>query len=166
MWDPTARREPVVRELECSRDENGVAQATITLTPWSTRERLAYQDGALAASRLEGGGEDGQPRVRRMDLTAITLLHLRLTVTDCSGFPEGFSFANPEDVQALDVEVFDEVEALAKEVQPVNPAAIKRPEDRKAPQPPAGEPAEDFDEPGGDADPTPTRSTRATRPRR
>lgn len=161
-WDPTAQPAVVVRELECSRDEHGVAQATITLRQWGTAERLKYEDDSAAAIELDT--EDGV-KLRRVRMSVVTLLHLRLTVVGSSGFPPGFDFANRADVESLAPDVFEEVVDLAVEVQPIPTGRTKRPADRKSAKPPAEatpETAADFDdEPGLDglADPSPTPST-------
>lgn len=159
-WDPTAKRPEVVRELECSRDENGVAQATITLRPWSSRERLAYEDGSSAAVELDT--EDGV-KMRRVRMSVLTLLHLRLTIVSATGFPPGFDFAKREDIESLDADVLDELAYHATDVQPVPTGKVRKPADRKAsaaPNPAATpETAADFDLAEDEPDPSPTPST-------
>lgn len=159
MWDPRADRAPVRRELECSRDpETGVAAAAVLCSRWDARTRLAYEDGSLDAVRIDVG-ENGAT-LRRLIPSAINMLHVRLTVTGCEGFPDvdgvPFSFADPAHVGILDPAVWDEVVAIAKDVQAPPTAAAKRPQDRRPAAPAeAGE---------GGADPTPTPSTPAAPP--
>jgi hypothetical protein len=197
-WDPTRRRDPVVRELECSRDENGVAHARVTLRPWSTRERLAYQDRSAAAVKLVVvEGEDGsETQLRKVSASELGLIHLALTVTACDGFPdlppgttlaasmgvendgrmsktlrpEPFDFTNRAHIETLDPEVFDEVQALALEVQPLPGSAVRKPSDRKptasaVPAAATAETAGDFDRGEDDEDPSLTPSTPGTRRR-
>lgn len=169
-WDPTRRATVVVRELDCSRDETGAAQATITLRPWGTRERLKYQDDSTRAVELvmQDDGQGQQVQMRKVRPSVLSLLHLSLTVVASTGFPPGFDFANRDDVESLAEEVFDEVVALALAVQPIpDGRGIRKPADRKAATPPPDVPAEtaaDFDDTvgaGEAADPSPTPSTPA-----
>lgn len=155
MWDPTKRRDDVVHELECSRDEHGRAQATVTLRPWSTRERLAFQDAGSAGLTVTVDEETGTS-LRRVRMSVVQLAHVRLTVVACTGFPDiggrPFSFQDDEHVLALDEDVFREVYDAATALQPVM-SDVKRPQDRKAPVDAAA--ADDFAT--DDTDPSPTR---------
>ena len=157
MWDPTKRRDVVVHELECSRDDRGVAQGSVTLRPWSTRERLAFQDAAAMNIALSTDDTSGQ-QVRKVRVSAVQLAHLRLTVAGCHGFPEvdgkPFDFSNPDHVGVLDEVTFDEVVEAATTVQPMPTGKVAKPTDRKPPAA-AGEPGEDFEV--SDEDPSRTR---------
>ena len=168
-WDPIARRTPVVIDLECSRDpETHVAAATITCTPWSTRERLAYQDRAMNAMKVDIVTSDdptAEPvTLRRIIPSELTLTHVALTVTACTGFPpingEPFDWTRRDHVEALgDPAILEEVAAHAVRVQPAPQNAVKKPDDRKAPTLPKGaataETAADFDDGADDPDPSP-----------
>lgn len=172
-WNPTVSREPVVVPIPSSE-----GAATITVQPWSTRQRLAYQDQSVSSIQLVSvEGEDGEEtQIRRVKTSAVTLTYLAVTITSCTGFGtiDGapFSFANETHVGRLDPDILDEVFAEATKVQPLPGSTTKAPEDHKAakakPLPSVATPetAADFDDTptaGGESDPSPTLPTPADR---
>jgi hypothetical protein len=163
-WNPTARAVPVVRELECSRDDDGVAQGTITVEPFNAGKRLAYENGAMDAVRLDVN--EAGVTMRRLMPAELNILHARLCIVDCTGFPDQedpatgtrvpFSFAKREHIEALTEDVWLEVVSHLEAIAPKPTQEVRKPADRKAPAKPApaGASGSELDE-----DPTTTSST-------
>lgn len=157
MWNPYDRGVPVWRELECSRDEHGTAQARAEFTPWSARERLAYED----RSAIEAFGRDADDRPSAR-MGRLKLIGLELTLTGAEGFPpvtlqdeQGRPVVaefNPRleaHLLALSPDVVGELIRHALDVQPL-------PTGKDAM---AGVPDEDLEDAGDESDPTRTPST-------
>lgn len=145
MWNPIASRDPVVVPVPSSE-----GAATVTLRPWTARERLAYEDAMLVRAYTKT--EEDTDTVR---LGMLRLLHLSLTIVGSSGFPDGFDVSGTDprtreaSLLSLSDEVFEELSRLAAEVQPV-PGSEEETKRRKASELP--DPDGDAED-GGDEDP-------------
>jgi len=155
----------------CSGDVDGKAQGTITILKWGALERLAYHDRSLDAVKIDY--TDEKSPVRRVVPSSLALTHVALSIVDQTGFPDvdgdRFDFTRAEHVLTLDGATFDEVYAHVARLTPL-PGRVKAAEDRKGKggkrkaEPVAD--ADDLDPGDGAADPSLTRSKRASRPRR
>lgn len=133
-WNPTRDRKPERVQLE-------TMDAGIYVREWLTGEQLAYQDRTLSEGSEMDVDEDGI-RFRRFIPSALARIQIDLTVVDVDGdlVQDGVKFdpSNPEHLDFLDRDTFDEILGICQRVNPAN-RAVKRPEDHK---PPAGD-AED-----------------------
>jgi len=180
-WEPTKKREPVTLEVDASRDDDGIAAATITLQPWSTRERLAYEDESLDAMKINvvSGDNGDTAQLKRVIPSKLYLLHLRLTLVGATGFPTmpdtspaaqpgdvvPFDVQNPDHLRELDEVTFSELLEKAERVQPLPSGKTKKPQDHKPSKPKAtalGDGGPEGDMPrDDDGDPSRTPSTQA-----
>jgi hypothetical protein len=160
-WDPTAKPESVWREIELSRDENGTAQARIELAKWNAGKRLAYENRVINEA-VKVSYDDAGGKIRKVMPGAMRSLHVQLTVIGSEGFGPGADFTSAQWLNTLSFEVFEEVHALAIEVQPIPSLGAKRPTDHKAagsdaPGAESGPPLDEDDEQGDGDAPDPSR---------
>lgn len=118
-WNPLAKPATTTVELECSRDEAGVAQARATFRRWGAEERLAYED-AMTTEILakDKGGED------TVRLGVMRLLNVALTIRTVEGFPDRVVVERPHhdpDLRARGV-----VEETTETFDPRKPAHLRR----------------------------------------
>lgn len=161
-WDPTASKPPVWVPIESSRDEAGEITAWVQCTPWNAGKRLAYENRVMSEA-IKIDFDDKGGKIRKVLPGSLRRLNVQLTVTAVRGpWPEGFDASNPEHLNTLDADVFDEIVEAALKVQPLPTTGAKRPQDRKAPaveSGPSREDDEDDDGDGDEPDPFPTPST-------
>lgn len=124
VWDPTSDSKVTkVVELDCSRDDDGKARASVTLRRWSGRERLAYEDALF--SRMLTEAADGSDMLL---LGSLKSYGAALTIVDSTGFAPadddrpfltGTAQQREDDLLTLNVDVMDEIRAAALDFQPL-----------------------------------------------
>jgi hypothetical protein len=155
-WNPLASVELV--ELPVPSSDG---RASITVKPWSGRERLAYEDQLLARFLVEGKAEDGEDPAGVPDVVKLATMRLvgaSLTLQGSTGFPPrtdgstmftGSKARVEADLLALSEPVYAEIRELCLLFQPLPRAQLVTDDG-------------DNGEGGADAsDPSPTPSTPA-----